>query len=67
MSFDRIDREAQDWLETQLLPLEVALEEMPALRATPEGATRIRNGNPGQVNGRYRGGLGHPDRVFNLP
>ena len=51
VSFDRIDREAQDWLETQLLPLEVALEEMPALRATPEGATRIRNGNPGQVTG----------------
>ena len=51
VAFDRIDREAQDWLETQLLPLEIALEDMPALRATSEGAGRIRNGNPGQVTG----------------
>ncbi|WP_299842209.1 tRNA pseudouridine(55) synthase TruB [uncultured Paracoccus sp.] len=51
VTLDRIDREAQDWLESQLLPLEVALEDMPALRATPEGAVRIRNGNPGQVTG----------------
>ncbi|MDQ1901415.1 tRNA pseudouridine(55) synthase TruB [Paracoccus sp. WLY502] len=49
--FDRIDREAQDWLDTQLLPLEVALADLPMLRATPEGAVRIRNGNPGQVTG----------------
>ena len=49
--FDRIDREAQGWLETQLLPLEAALEDMPMLRATPDGAHRIRNGNPGEVTG----------------
>ncbi|WEF24580.1 tRNA pseudouridine(55) synthase TruB [Paracoccus sp. S3-43] len=49
--FDRIDREAQDWLDGQLLPLEVALADLPMLRATPEGAVRIRNGNPGQVTG----------------
>lgn len=49
--FDRIDRDAQDWLDTQLLPLEVALADLPMLRATPEGAVRIRNGNPGQVTG----------------
>ncbi|MTE00672.1 tRNA pseudouridine(55) synthase TruB [Paracoccus sp. YIM 132242] len=49
--FDRIDREAQDWLDARLLPLEVALADLPMLRATPEGAVRIRNGNPGQVTG----------------
>ena len=49
--FDRIDREAQGWLDTQLLPLETALADLPMLRATPEGAVRIRNGNPGQVTG----------------
>ncbi|SNR32543.1 tRNA pseudouridine(55) synthase TruB [Paracoccus sediminis] len=49
--FDRIDRDAQDWLDTRLLPLEVALADLPMLRATPEGAVRIRNGNPGQVTG----------------
>lgn len=51
VAFDRIDREAQDWLESQLMPLQVALEDMPELRATTEGAVRIRNGNPGQVTG----------------
>lgn len=49
--FDRIDRDAQDWLDMQILPLEVALADLPMLRATPEGAVRIRNGNPGQVTG----------------
>lgn len=49
--FDRIDRSAQDWLDNQLLPLETALADLPMLRATPEGAVRIRNGNPGQVTG----------------
>ncbi|QIR83808.1 tRNA pseudouridine(55) synthase TruB [Paracoccus sp. AK26] len=49
--FERIDRSAQDWLDSQLLPLEVALADLPMLRATPEGAVRIRNGNPGQVTG----------------
>ncbi|AUH33224.1 tRNA pseudouridine(55) synthase TruB [Paracoccus tegillarcae] len=51
VDFEKIDREAQDWLEAQLLPLEIALGDMPALRATTEGAVRIRNGNPGQVTG----------------
>lgn len=49
VAFDRIDREALDWLEAQLLPLESALEDMPMVRATPAGAQRIRNGNPGEV------------------
>ncbi len=51
VGFDRIDRETQGWLEEQLLPLEAALEDMPVLRATPQGAQRIRNGNPGEVTG----------------
>lgn len=51
VAFDRIDRAAQDWLETRLLPLEAALEDMAMLRATPEGARKIRNGNPGEVTG----------------
>lgn len=51
VAFERIDREAQAWLEERLLPLETALEDMPMLRATPDGARRIRNGNPGEVTG----------------
>ncbi|MGP9803315.1 tRNA pseudouridine(55) synthase TruB [Paracoccus sp. NSM] len=51
VDFARVDREAQDWLETQLKPLETGLTDLPMLRATPEGAVRIRNGNPGQVTG----------------
>ncbi|WP_410217174.1 tRNA pseudouridine(55) synthase TruB [Paracoccus sp. (in: a-proteobacteria)] len=49
VAFERIDREAQDWLDSQILPLETGLTDLPMLRATPEGATRIRNGNPGEV------------------
>ena len=51
VGFDRIDRSEQDWLEAQLLPLEAALADLPMLRATPGGAARIRNGNPGEVTG----------------
>ncbi|MFC0201265.1 tRNA pseudouridine(55) synthase TruB [Paracoccus rhizosphaerae] len=49
VAFDRVDREAREWLDTQVLPLETGLADLPMLRATPEGATRIRNGNPGEV------------------
>ena len=49
VEFARVDREAQDWLEAQLKPLETGLTDLPMLRATPEGAIRIRNGNPGEV------------------
>ena len=51
VAFDRVDREAQDWLETQILPLETGLADLPMLRATTEGGIRIRNGNPGEVTG----------------
>ncbi|SPH24779.1 tRNA pseudouridine synthase B [Defluviimonas aquaemixtae] len=36
-------------LDDLLLPLEVGLAELPELRATAEGAARLRNGNPGMV------------------
>lgn len=36
-------------LDAHLLPLEAALAELPELAATPEGAARLRNGNPGMV------------------
>lgn len=36
-------------LDALVLPLEDGLEDLPELRATPEGAARLRNGNPGIV------------------
>ncbi|MEP2028741.1 MAG: tRNA pseudouridine(55) synthase TruB [Paracoccaceae bacterium] len=36
-------------LDAQLRPLEVGLTDLPELRCTPEGAARLRNGNPGMV------------------
>ncbi len=39
-------------LDSRLLPLETGLTDLPELRCTPEGATRLRNGNPGMVLGR---------------
>lgn len=38
-------------LEAHLLPLELGLASLPELRATAEGAVRLKNGNPGQVIG----------------
>ncbi|NPD14450.1 tRNA pseudouridine(55) synthase TruB [Xinfangfangia sp. D13-10-4-6] len=39
----------QDAIDTLLAPLELALADLPELKATPEGAVRLKNGNPGQV------------------
>jgi tRNA pseudouridine55 synthase len=36
-------------LDAKLLPVEVGLTDLPELRCTPEGAARLRNGNPGMV------------------
>jgi tRNA pseudouridine55 synthase len=36
-------------IDALLLPLEVGLSDLPEVRATPEGAARLRNGNPGMV------------------
>lgn len=50
-----IDSEAKtDSLDARLLPLELGLQDLPEFTATPEGAARLRTGNPGQV-------IGHAD------
>lgn len=50
-----IDAEAKtEALDARLLPLELGLQDLPEFKATPEGAVRLKNGNPGQV-------LGHAD------
>ena len=49
IDFARVDRDACDWLESQIMPLDTALADISALRATPAGAARLRNGNPGDV------------------
>jgi tRNA pseudouridine55 synthase len=36
-------------LDAHLLPLEKGLQDLPEVKATPEGAVRMRNGNPGMV------------------
>ena len=54
IALDRIDRANQAEIEAALLPLEAALADLPQMQATEQGATRILNGNPGQV-------LGHVD------
>ena len=50
VSMEVIEAEARsDALVARLLPLEVALADLPELPATPEGAARLRNGNAGMV------------------
>jgi tRNA pseudouridine55 synthase len=50
-----IEAEAKtEALDARLLPLELGLQDLPEFKATPEGAARLRNGNPGQV-------IGHAD------
>ena len=50
VTLDMIEAEARtDALDARLLPLELALADLPEFPATLEGATRLRNGNPGQV------------------
>ncbi|MEY8097446.1 tRNA pseudouridine(55) synthase TruB [Falsihalocynthiibacter sp. S25ZX9] len=36
-------------LDTYILPLETGLTDLPEVKCTPEGAARLRNGNPGMV------------------
>lgn len=55
VTLTEIDAEAKtDALDARLLPLELGLQDLPEFTATPEGAARLRNGNPGQV-------IGHAD------
>ncbi len=52
VTLEQIDRLARtEGIDALLQPLELALSGLPELRATPEGAVRLRNGNPGQVLG----------------
>jgi len=50
VDLDTIDRLAKSPdLDALLLPLEVGLADLPEVKATAEGAARLRNGNPGAV------------------
>jgi len=51
-TLDQVEALARtDAIDRLLHPLELGLADLPELRATPEGAQRLRNGNPGQVLG----------------
>lgn len=48
--FEKLDEMAKDRaLDEFLLPLEAGLNDLEELHCTPEGAARLRNGNPGMV------------------
>ncbi|WP_147109419.1 tRNA pseudouridine(55) synthase TruB [Tateyamaria sp. syn59] len=50
LTFDQIEEMAQTpALDEHLRPTADGLADLPELRATPEGAARLRNGNPGMV------------------
>lgn len=50
LSMEQIEALAQTPdLDTHIRPLEMGLADLPELPATPEGAARLRNGNPGMV------------------
>ncbi|WP_170571569.1 tRNA pseudouridine(55) synthase TruB [Ruegeria atlantica] len=50
LSIEQIDEMAKtEALDDYLHPLEIGLSDLPELKCTPEGATRLRNGNPGMV------------------
>src|SRR6056297_3048136 len=50
LTLERIEELARTpELDGYLKPLEIGLSDLPELRCTPEGATRLRNGNPGMV------------------
>lgn len=49
-TMEQIEAEAKtESLDARLLPLELGLQDLPEFPATPEGAARLRNGNPGMV------------------
>ncbi|WP_037227987.1 tRNA pseudouridine(55) synthase TruB [Roseobacter sp. GAI101] len=50
LTMEQIEEMARtDALDTHLLPLEHGLQDLPEVKATAEGAARLRNGNPGMV------------------
>ena len=53
VTMERIEALAKsEEIDDLLMPMEIALDCMAEVRATEEGATRLRNGNPGMVIGR---------------
>lgn len=50
LTMEQIEEMARtDALDAHLLPLEYGLQDLPEVKATAEGAARLRNGNPGMV------------------
>ncbi|MDD8023537.1 MAG: tRNA pseudouridine(55) synthase TruB [Paracoccaceae bacterium] len=50
LSLEQVDALARTpELDAKLLPLELGLADLDEVRATPEGAVRLKNGNPGMV------------------
>jgi len=50
ITYDLLDKLAKSpELDTHLHPLEVGLADLPELKCTPEGAAKLRHGNPGMV------------------
>ena len=50
VTLDQIEELARsEEIDNLLLPLEIGLADLPELRCTPTGASRLRNGNPGMV------------------
>ncbi|MGB7269712.1 MAG: tRNA pseudouridine(55) synthase TruB [Albidovulum sp.] len=50
VSLEKIDALARtEALDAMILPLEIGLADLPELKATAQGAVRLRNGNPGMV------------------
>ncbi|WP_050526910.1 tRNA pseudouridine(55) synthase TruB [Pseudorhodobacter aquimaris] len=50
ISIETLDAGAKtEALDAHLLPLELGLTDLPELPTTPEGVTRLKNGNPGMV------------------
>ncbi len=62
ISLETLDSLAKtDALLAYLRPLEQGLHDLPELPATPEGAARLRNGNPGMV---ISSGVGYGDEAW---
>lgn len=62
LTLDQIDEMARtDALDAHVLPLEKGLLDLPEVKATAEGAARLRNGNPGMV---LASGVEYGDEVW---
>ncbi|MEM1236248.1 MAG: tRNA pseudouridine(55) synthase TruB [Pseudomonadota bacterium] len=62
LNWEELEAQARtEALDAYLRPLEEGLRELPELRTTPEGAARLRNGNPGFV---YPGDAEYGDEAW---